>query len=155
MNHETAARNAEAPWPIGAHLVTPRRGYTHHGIYIGNGMVVHYAGFSRGLCRGPVQQVSVCDFAAGRAIWVEPVTSPAFGGNEAAHRARSRLGEDGYRILTSNCEHFCNWCVYGEARSAQVQRLFAWPSAVVRLFRRTAARTNDAALVAPTRACAA
>ena len=29
--------------PIGAHLVTPRRRYCHHGIYVGDGMVVHNA----------------------------------------------------------------------------------------------------------------
>jgi hypothetical protein len=30
--------------PIGAHIVTPRRGYTHHGIYAGEGRVVQYGG---------------------------------------------------------------------------------------------------------------
>ncbi|MBP4061169.1 lecithin retinol acyltransferase family protein [Aeromonas sp. Prich7-2] len=40
-------------YPIGAHLVTPRTGYDHHGIYVGNGKVVHYAGFARGFNTGP------------------------------------------------------------------------------------------------------
>ena len=31
---------------LGTHLVASRRGYTHHGIYVGGGMVVHYAGLS-------------------------------------------------------------------------------------------------------------
>jgi lecithin:retinol acyltransferase len=38
--------------PLGAHLVTPRRAYTHHGIYVGLGRVVQYGGLSRGLGRG-------------------------------------------------------------------------------------------------------
>lgn len=42
--------------PPGAHLTTPRRGYVHHGIYAGDGRVVHYAGFSRILRRGPVEK---------------------------------------------------------------------------------------------------
>ena len=41
--------------PMGAHLVTPRRRYCHHGIYVGDGKVVHYAGLSRSLRRGPVE----------------------------------------------------------------------------------------------------
>ena len=28
--------------PEGAHLVTPWMGYTHHGIHVGDGKVVHY-----------------------------------------------------------------------------------------------------------------
>jgi Lecithin retinol acyltransferase len=32
-----------------------------------------------------------------------------------------RLGESDYRLLTNNCEHFCNWCLSGVSRSAQVE----------------------------------
>jgi hypothetical protein len=31
----------EAP-PLAAHIVTPRLGYSHHGIYVGEGLVVQY-----------------------------------------------------------------------------------------------------------------
>jgi hypothetical protein len=41
------------------------------------------------------------------------------------HRARARLGEDRYNVLTNNCEHFCEWCVQGEPRSHQVDGLLA------------------------------
>ena len=54
--------------PLGAHLVSLRRGYSHHGIHIGAGKVVHYAGFSSGLHRGPVEEVMLAEFAAGRAV---------------------------------------------------------------------------------------
>lgn len=33
--------------PLGAHVVTPRRWYTHHAIYVGRGRVVQYRGWSR------------------------------------------------------------------------------------------------------------
>jgi hypothetical protein len=46
-------------------------------------------------------------------------------------RARSRLGEDRYRIASNNCEHFCHWCRSGENRSAQVERALGWVSAAV------------------------
>jgi hypothetical protein len=32
-------------------------------------------------------------------------------------------GEDPYRLLTNNCEHFCEWCLRGTTRSFQVE---AW-----------------------------
>ena len=40
-------------------------------------------------------------------------------------RARSRLGENRYRFFSNNCEHFSEWCVNGEHRSPQVERLLA------------------------------
>ena len=51
----------------------------------------------------------------------------------AIARARSRLGEDRYRLWSNNCEHFIEWSLNGVNRSAQVeahrQRLlvpFSW-----------------------------
>ncbi|MSQ53294.1 MAG: hypothetical protein EXR28_15585 [Betaproteobacteria bacterium] len=37
-----------------AHLVTPRLGYLHHGIYAGNGRVIDYSGFNA-IRRSPMQ----------------------------------------------------------------------------------------------------
>lgn len=54
--------------PIGAHLLTPRAGYTHQGIYIGDGRVVHYAGSSRFLHNGPVEETSIESFTRGRPL---------------------------------------------------------------------------------------
>src|SRR5258708_14185783 len=64
------ALDPEREPPIGAHMVTPRRGYTHHGIYVGRGRVVQYGGLSRGLRRGPVGQVPLWHFSHGRTIWI-------------------------------------------------------------------------------------
>jgi hypothetical protein len=106
--------------PLGAHMVALRRGYTHHGIYVGRGCVVHYCGFSRGLHRGPVEEVPLSQFSLGRPIWVR---TGEFGWRdrpEVVARARSRLGEDCYHVLKNNCEHFCDWCVRCQHRSPQV-----------------------------------
>jgi hypothetical protein len=115
--------------PLSSHLVSQRRFYSHHGIYVGNGRVIHYAGFVRGLRRGPVEEVSLEQFARGRSICVRSDT-PRFEQGEVAARARSRLGECSYRFLTNNCEHFCAWALRGESRSRQVERLCA-PARVV------------------------
>jgi hypothetical protein len=112
---------------LGSHLVTPRRGYLHHGIYVGDGKVVHYAGFSDGLHGGPVEEVTLARFARDRPVCVQSDAPPNFAPPEVVRRARSRVGEDRYRLLTNNCEHFCEWCLRGEHRSYQVEALLARP----------------------------
>lgn len=109
--------------PVGAHLMTPRWGYTHHGIHVGQGRVVHYAGLSRTLIRGPVEVVSLAHFAGGRELFVKTGAEARFTPDEIVRRACSRLGEDRYRLASNNCEHFCEWCRVGESRSEQVERL--------------------------------
>jgi len=107
----------------GTHLVTPRRWYRHHGIYIGNGQVVHYAGFKSLLRRGPVECATLDAFADGHGIEVATAQHARYSGADVVRRATSRLGEDTYHLLHNNCEHFCNWCVHGTPTSSQVERL--------------------------------
>jgi hypothetical protein len=111
---------AEVDLKIGSHLVTERLGYMHHGVYVGAGKVVHYAGLSRSLHRGPVREVTLEAFANGHPVWVRQSLGARFAGREAVRRAYSRLGEDCYRLISNNCEHFCMWCLYGESRSEQI-----------------------------------
>jgi hypothetical protein len=113
--------------PLGSHLVTPRRGYLHHGIYIGARKVVHYSGLAHGLRRGPVEEVPLSHFASGHRVWIRSSAPSDFDVREVICRARSRIGEDSYRLLTNNCEHFCEWCLRGTARSVQVEAWLAWP----------------------------
>ena len=102
-----------AELPLGTHLVTPRRFYRHHGIYAGGGRVIHYRGFKTLLQRGPVEEISLEAFAAGRVVSVEYLPDDPLAGAAAVRRARSRLGEDRYRLLSNNCWHFAKWCVSG------------------------------------------
>jgi hypothetical protein len=118
--------------PIGAHLVAPRGEYEHHGIYVGAGRVVHYSGFCEQARRGPVEEVSLTRFAAGREIRVKAHAGAHYSGQQIVARARSRLGEDRYRLLTNNCEHFCTWCVVGRSRSEQVRRCLLRPGVGLR-----------------------
>jgi hypothetical protein len=113
--------------PLASHVITPRRGYLHHGIYVGNGQVVHYTGLAHGLRRGPVEEVSLSRFTCGHPVWVESNGASKFDCLEIIRRARSRVGEDSYRLLSNNCEHFCEWCLRGENRSYQVEAWLAHP----------------------------
>jgi hypothetical protein len=114
----------------GTHLITYRRGYTHHGIYLGNERVVHYAGRIK-YPQGLIEEISLAEFSEGRALRAQRWHAGRFNGDEIVRRARSRLGECRYDLLRNNCEHFCNWCRLGESRSFQVE----WLTAPVRLLR--------------------
>ena len=74
-----------AHWPLGAHLVTPRRGYTHHGIYVGNGIVIHYAG-SPARAPRPRAADDAVEFADGHAV-DRGRRGAKHSGDEAAQRA--------------------------------------------------------------------
>ena len=128
---------------LGSHLVTPRLGYSHHGIYVGGGHVVHYGAFVYSLHRGPVEEIPVARFARGGTVWVRsPPESVPFSCQEVIRRARSRIGEDCYRLFSNNCEHFCDWCLNGTNRSAQVESWLATQ-------RRLACALLAALLIAP------
>ncbi len=112
---------------IGAHLITPWMGFAHHGIYVGGGKVIHYGALVYDIVRRPVEEVTLEAFAGGRPIFVVQHDSLPFDVNQIIERARSRLGEHRYRLLTNNCEHFVEWCLYGEQRSFQVERALEFP----------------------------
>ncbi len=118
--------------PIGAHLVTPRKWYSHHGVYVGNGRVVHYAGLSRAFHRGPIEETSLESFARQFGFAVRPHVAPAFSPDEIVRRAKARLGENRYAIITNNCEHFCEWCIGGRAKSSQIEALLKIPAHLAR-----------------------
>ncbi|WP_080744947.1 lecithin retinol acyltransferase family protein [Cupriavidus necator] len=137
----------------GAHLISERDGYTHHGIYVGDGQVIHYGGFDHSAKRRPVEYIALRAFAAGKDLRIQTEPDAVYAGIDVVERAKSRLGEDQYQFLTNNCEHFCTWCVLGVGRSEQVRQclrnpwvgiktLFALAKAKVHAFRDRARRVR-------------
>jgi hypothetical protein len=116
--------------PIGAHLVTPFCGFAHHGIYAGGGRVIHYGALMYDIIRKPVEEVAFEKFAAGRAVFVVQHTETCLDASLVVRRARSRLGEKRYRLLSNNCEHFVEWCLHGVSRSFQAESARAYPRLV-------------------------
>jgi hypothetical protein len=113
--------------PLGAHLITPWLGYTHHGIHVGEGRVVQYGALKYDLIRKPVEEVTIESFAEGRPVFVVTHAERCFDAEQAIARARSRLGERKYRLLTNNCEHFVEWCLHDEHRSFEVETALNFP----------------------------
>lgn len=106
----------------GTALIARYRCYAHFGIYVGNGRVIHYAGRLK-YTGGLVEEVSLAEFSEGRPVFLKGDMGAHPDPERVVRRARSRLRERAYDLLRNNCEHFCNWCQGGDARSAQVERL--------------------------------
>mgnify|MGYP004556421531 CR=1 FL=1 len=121
--------------PVGSHLVSPRMGFNHHGLYIGKGRVIHYSGMARtlsgrdilklpGLIRyGAVVKTSLKRFCDGHGFRVLEHPNAKFSGEAAVERAKKRLYERSYYLYGNNCEHFVNWCIDDSFRSPTVTRL--------------------------------
>ncbi len=103
---------------LGDHLKSPRFGYTHHGIYIGDGYVVENT-------RNGTNLVSLEEFSRGHAIEVVIHKDRAFDRQESCKRALLCVGEDKYNLINYNCEHFVNWCINGKYQSSQVKNTVA------------------------------
>jgi hypothetical protein len=116
----------ELPQP-GAHLIVPWLGFTHHGICAGSDRVVHYGALLHDIFRRPVEEVSLAEFAEGRPVFVVEHDELCFRAEEAVSRARSRLGENRYRLFSNNCEHFVEWCLHDVSRSFQAETALAFP----------------------------
>ena len=104
----------------GDHLVSPRLGYEHHGLYIGHDLVVHYGGLVQGFNKGTICIAGLEEFAQGSGIRVQAHPLRVYDAQESINRALSRLGEDWYNVLVNNCEHFVMWCIMGIPVSQQV-----------------------------------
>ena len=133
---------------IGDHVFVDRsvlgiKLYEHHGIYVGDDMVVHYNGLAHGIVLekscfeeilsnvvpldkrniAKVEMTSHEEFASGDVLQVKKHADAPFSGQEVALRAKERIGEQKYNLIINNCEHFCNECVFGEHVSEQVQNV--------------------------------
>jgi hypothetical protein len=92
------------------------------------------------LIRKPVEEVTIEQFAGGRPVFVVQHEELAFEPTKVIERARSRLGENQYRLLSNNCEHFVEWCLYDVQRSFQVERALNFPRFMGERIQATAAR---------------
>lgn len=116
--------------PLGSVIYAKRTLYRHYGVYVGDGRVVHFAakkGFETDAENAFIQMTSLDEFAKGDEIEVEPDYEGALGGKETAERAMACVGEGKgeYNLVFNNCEHFANWCKYGEKSSSQVRTAVA------------------------------
>ena len=110
----------------GDHIKVKRyRGlYTHHGIDIGDGTVVHFSGEPLKKIPAEVRRDPLEAFTQGARVRVvrhrrhRPLEEDA-----VVSRALARIGERDYTVWGNNCEHFATYCKTGKAHSGQVRRV--------------------------------
>jgi hypothetical protein len=119
----TASSVKPGPYVPGDHLRSPRTGYSHHGIYIGDGCVIHYSGFAKAMRKGSIAIATVSEFANCERVEIIPHPNRHYDRETSVQRAYKRLGEDWYNLVVNNCEHFANWCIEGKHESPQVTRV--------------------------------
>ena len=107
----------------GDHLVSSRTGYQHHGLYLGDHLVIHYQGVSAGIHSGQIAITPLAEFSQGRGYRIQHHRARTFNREESIDRAYSRLGEAHYSTLFNNCEHFVLWCIEGFHYSKQINQL--------------------------------
>ena len=108
-------------------LIVNRGFYKHYGIYAGDGTVIHYASqngdFGDDIC---IHEVPLEQFADENEIIVGRFSETflhshtLYSPEDTVRRARSRIGERQYNLVTNNCEHFAVWCKTGLSESFQV-----------------------------------
>lgn len=99
------------------HIYVSHRAYTHHGIDIGDGTVVH-----RTRATGRVTRISFAEFAGNRVVHLFPARD-ADDAETVVERALSSVDAPGYCLVRGNCEHFATWCKTGRSHSSQVSRV--------------------------------
>ena len=115
----------------GDHICVRRRGrfYTHHGIYLGEGKVIHFAGSIREMEDPEVHETELVTFLKGgilrRRDYEERLTP-----SKTIRIAKQQLLNGSYSMIWNNCEHFATYCATGKKRSRQVRRVLSGLSTV-------------------------
>ncbi len=102
----------------GDHLSVSHQLYTHHGIDMGDGHVVHYGRGLSDIQNAEIEIVTLEVFSDDQSVSIVH-SAVEFSRAEIVERALSRLGEKCYDVFDNNCEHFANWCRSGNEVSAQ------------------------------------
>ncbi|XP_045209807.1 phospholipase A and acyltransferase 3-like [Mercenaria mercenaria] len=129
-------------------LVEFHRGvYSHWAVYAGEGKVIHLAGDENDGLNANVNSGSlftICGTRFRKAFvkvddfWNVVCDSKVYKNNdkdkkmspskaeEIIERAMNMVGEIGYNVLWSNCEHFASYCRYGKSKSDQADKFLTW-----------------------------
>jgi hypothetical protein len=104
--------------------------YTHHGIFVSNNEIIHFASRDGDNLTGSDNEIHKTDlrsFLRGGVLEVKVYNSEELAQlnppDVIVKIARSLVGDDGYNLVFNNCEHFANYCTLGEHRSHQVEKV--------------------------------
>ena len=115
----------------GDHIRIDRGMYFHHGIYESDDVVYQFAspiGSEVSPDTAIIHATTLENFLKGGLVMVREYTEEELlkkrNPDEIIAYAKEHLGEGGYNLISNNCEHFSNRCVFGESKSSQVDDIF-------------------------------
>lgn len=100
--------------------------YSHHGIYMGDGTVIHFTEPFKDEGKSKILRTSLDAFARGRGIEVVGYDGLHFHRDITAYLAEKSIGREDFGIFRNNCEHFASWCKTGLMESRQSQSVVNW-----------------------------
>lgn len=104
-------------------------GYWHHGVLCPDKTVIHFKSRASLTAKRNARIVHTSlDSFRGKST---PKETPIYrvkhrkqlSPDQVMRRARSCIGQRGYNLLHNNCESFARWCVVGDGRSYQIEKL--------------------------------
>lgn len=109
----------------GDHIKVRRVGglYSHHGIDMGDGTVVHFSGEPTRLRDAQVCRVGMAEFLQGEKPRVVRHGDRERPPEEVLRVAEELVGSQDYSVFFNNCEHFATHCKTGIRQSRQVRKI--------------------------------
>jgi hypothetical protein len=104
----------------GDHIYVRRLFYSHHGIYTGDGHVIHYSGEEKEKKDPLVRETNIEDFLKGGKLKRHD-HKRRLPPSETLSLASNHLSDHGYSLAFNNCEHFATYCATGRKKSKQVR----------------------------------
>ncbi len=114
----------------GDHVYVRRGIHFHHGIYVGEGRVIHFKGALKEKSRPIVTETGLEEFLRGGRLRRRD-HEPRLPREETVRRARGLLEARDYSLVRNNCEHLATFCAAGKAQSRQVRTAAAGLGAAV------------------------
>lgn len=115
----------------GDHIRVNRGLYYHHGIYVSDEYVINFASTIPGYELDP-NYATVCVVTLNRflkngicevrtySLEEEKIKRSS---QDIVNYAFTKIGTKGYNLLSNNCEHFANECVFGKKQSEQIDKI--------------------------------
>jgi len=105
---------------LGDHIYVRRLVYSHHGIYAGDGNVIHYTGEEKEKKDPLIRETDIEAFLKGGKLRRRDYKK-RLPPSETLSLAKKHLSDNSYSITLNNCEHFAAYCATGKRKSRQLR----------------------------------
>ena len=105
---------------LGDHIYVRRRVYSHHGIYAGDGNVIHYTGEEKEKKDPLIRETDIEAFLKVGKLRRRDYKK-RLPPSETLSLAKKHLSDNSYSLVFNNCEHFVTYCATGKRKSRQLR----------------------------------